>query len=403
MDRLNRRLAIMSTYGATPKGGVNRQALSTEDLQAQRQLIRWGAELGMQPSSDPAGNLFLRFEGADPSLPPVLSGSHLDSQPAGGRFDGVYGVLAALEAVEAIREAGLSPRRAIEVVSWMNEEGSRFAPGMMGSMAYAYPGSLSETFLVRDENGVSVQEALAFVQSGLRDTARRPLGGHPHAYIEAHIEQGPLLERRKAVVGVVSGIQGKRTFRVEIDGETAHAGTSTRAERKDALLAAVRIIDALAKQLHDDADIVKFTVGRLTVEPNAPSVVANRVVFSIDLRHPDSSELARLGDLIRAICEANAGACRASLAELSTSMSLEFPRPIRDKIRAIASSLKIAHFDLLSAAGHDARHLHQVCPSGMIFVPSRGGVTHNEAEYTSAEDLADGARVLTDLLAELSS
>lgn len=273
----------------------------------------------------------------------------------------------------------------------------------MGSMAYAHPGSLSDTLLVKDENGVSVQEALAFVQSGLRDIARRPLGGHPHAYIEAHIEQGPLLERRKAVVGVVSGIQGKRTFRVEIDGETAHAGTSTRAERKDALLAAVRIVDALAKQLHDDADIVKFTVGRLTVEPNAPSVVANRVVFSIDLRHPNSAELTRLGDLIRPICEANAGACRASLAELSTSMSLEFPRPIRDKIRAIASSLKIAHLDLLSAAGHDARHLHQVCPSGMIFVPSRGGITHNEAEYTSAEDLADGARVLTDLLAELSS
>ena len=403
MDRLNQRLAVMSSYGATPKGGVNRQALTAEDLQAQLQLIRWGAELGMLPSSDPAGNLFLRREGADPSLEPVLSGSHLDSQPTGGRFDGVYGVLAALEAVNAIQDAGLNPRRSIEIVSWMNEEGSRFAPGMMGSTAYANPGSLSEMLSVKDADGVSVRDALSFIHGGLQEIPRRPLGGRPHAYIEAHIEQGPLLEQQNAAVGVVSGIQGKRTFQVEIIGEAAHAGTSPRSERKDAMLAAVRIIGALAARLHDGADVVKFTVGRLTVEPNAPSVVANRVVFSIDLRHPNSAELTSLGDLIGPLCASNAGPCRVSLTELSNAASLEFPETIRDGIRAIAGRLKIAHLDLLSFAGHDARHLHKICPSGMIFVPSRDGITHNEAEYTPGEDLADGARVLADRLGELSS
>jgi N-carbamoyl-L-amino-acid hydrolase len=402
-QRLGGRLAAMAAYGATPKGGVNRQALSAEDLQAQLQLLRWGTEVGLEPSRDPAGNLFLRCAGGDLSLAPVLSGSHLDSQPTGGKFDGAYGVLAALEAVEAIRDAGIKPRRPIEVVAWMNEEGSRFAPGMMGSTAYADPDCLNRLLSVEDADGTTVQEALALVQDGLHEVPQRPLGGRPHAYVEAHVEQGPVLERRGAVIGVVTGIQGKRTFRVEIVGEAAHAGTSSRAERKDALLAAVGMIHALAERFHDQHDIVKFTVGRLTVEPNVPSVVACAAAFSIDLRHPNSAELTRLGDLVAPLCQAHAGPCTVCATELTTAMSIEFPPAIRDEIRRIASALNIAHSDLLSAAGHDSRHLHKVCPSGMIFVPSHGGITHNEAEYTSPEHLADGARVLADLLAELAS
>jgi N-carbamoyl-L-amino-acid hydrolase len=402
-DRLNGRLATMSTYGATPNGGVNRQALSAEDLQAQLQLIRWGVDLGMQPSTDPAGNLFLRLEGTEPTLAPVLSGSHLDSQPTGGRFDGVYGVLAALEAVEAIQEAGLSPRRSIEIVSWMNEEGSRFAPGMMGSRAYADPGCLNDILSVTDAEGTSVRDALAFVHDGLRDVPRRPLRGWPHAYVEAHIEQGPVLEREGAVIGVVTGIQGKRTFRVGVAGEAAHAGTATRAERKDALVAAVKMINALAVSFHDHRDLVKFTVGRLTVEPNAPSVVPRRVEFSIDLRHPRSAELLRLGDLVGPICEAYADPCRVTVSELSSAMALEFAPELRDAIRRAADRLGIRHLDILSAAGHDARFLGQLCPAAMVFVPSHNGITHNEAEYTSPDDLADGARVLADVLVELAS
>lgn len=402
-DRLNGRLATMSTYGAIPNGGVNRQALSAEDLQAQLQLIGWGIELGMLASTDPAGNLFLRREGREPSLAPVLSGSHLDSQPTGGRFDGVYGVLAALEAVEATRDAGLNLRRPIEIVSWMNEEGSRFAPGMMGSRAYADAGSLNDILSVIDADGTSVREALAFVHHGLRDIPRRPLGGRPHAYVEAHIEQGPVLEREGAVIGVVTGIQGKKTFRVAVAGEAAHAGTATQAERKDALMAAVRIINALEECFHDDRDLVRFTVGRLTVEPNAPSVVSRRVEFSIDLRHPQSTELLKLGDLVRPVCEAHAGPCAVAVSELSSATSIDFAPELRSMIRSSADCLNIRHLDILSAAGHDSRFVVSLCPAAMIFVPSHDGITHNEAEYTSPDDLTDGARVLADVLVELAS
>ncbi|MFK4533456.1 N-carbamoyl-L-amino-acid hydrolase [Bradyrhizobium ottawaense] len=401
--RLNRRLDVMARYGATEKRGVNRQALSAEDLQAQLQMVRWAAELELRPSTDPAGNLFIRYEGTDPALAPILTGSHLDSQPTGGRFDGVYGVLAALEAVEAIRDAGLRPQRSIEIVSWMNEEGSRFAPGMMGSRAYANPDGLADILSTTDADGVSVSSALEIVHKGLRDVPHRMLGGRPYAYIETHIEQGPELERQNTTIGVVSGIQGKRTFRVTISGEAAHAGTSCRAVRKDALMAAVRIIGALDQQFDDKADVVKFTVGRLTVEPNAPSVVPSAVTFSIDLRHPESAELTRLGDLVVPICEAQKGPCAVSVKELSTAMSVEFAHELRNCIRRAADQLKIAHLDILSAAGHDARYLGDVCPSAMIFVPSHQGITHNEAEFTSLQDLVDGARVLADVLCELTS
>ena len=402
-DRLNRRLEIMARFGATDKNGVNRQALSTEDLQAQLQMVAWAAELGFQPSTDPAGNLFLRWEGTDSSLAPVLTGSHLDSQPTGGKFDGVYGVLAALEAVEAIKDAGLTPRRSIEIVSWMNEEGSRFAPGMMGSRAYANPASLNEMSATTDAQGISVASALASTHRGLKDIPYRQLGGRPHAFIETHIEQGTELEQRKATIGVVTGIQGKCTFRIALIGEAAHAGTSRRAERKDALMAAVDIISALGEHLHDDADVVKFTVGRLIVEPNAPSVVPSQVTFSIDLRHPDSAVLTKLSDMIGPICEAHKGPCAVAVKELSTAMSTEFAPELRAAIRRAADSLEIAHLDMLSAAGHDARYLGEVCASAMIFVPSHLGITHNEAEFTAAEDLYDGTRVLADVIWELAS
>ncbi|BBU30895.1 Zn-dependent hydrolase [Burkholderia sp. THE68] len=401
--RLTERLAAMARIGATDKGGVNRQALSKEDAAAQRQLVQWGAALGLKPSVDAIGNLFLRLEGADTNAPPVLSGSHLDSQPTGGRFDGVYGVLAAFEAVEAIVASGVKPRVSIDVVAWMNEEGSRFAPGMMGSAVFAGARELDAVLAVVDTDNVSVRNALASVRDSLRDVPARALGGRASAYVEAHIEQGPHLEREGLTIGVVTGIQGKRTFKVRVDGEAAHAGTSTRAERKDALLAAIAMVQALADALHDREDIVKFTVGRFDVKPSAPSVVPSSVDFSIDLRHPDSHVLQALGDRIAAICEAHAGVCAVRVTELSTAMSLDFPEPMRALVRAAAARLELAHRDILSTAGHDARYLHGVCPSAMIFVPSHLGLTHCETEFTSSSDLAAGAKVLADVLSRLAS
>jgi N-carbamoyl-L-amino-acid hydrolase len=401
-DRLWDRHMRLAHHGATPAHGVNRQALSVEEITARRELIEWGLALGLTAFTDPAGNLFLRLEGRNRDAPPVLSGSHLDSQPTGGKFDGVYGVLAALEAVQAILESGHSPSRAIEVVAWMNEEGSRFAPGMMGSAAFTGAAPLAEMLPVRDAKGESVQQALAEMRAAFPSVPERPLQRPVAAYVEAHIEQGPVLEREGFSVGVVTGIQGKRTFRVTVSGEEAHAGTARRQDRKDALLAATAMIQALANAMHDDADIVKFTVGRLEVRPNAPSVVAGQAVFSIDLRHPDESTLRALGDRVPAICAASAGPCKVAVEELVTAMPLEFPVTIRAAIASAATRLGLRTMELPSAAGHDARYLHGICPSGMIFVPCKDGISHNEAESATPEDLYDGARVLADTLAGLA-
>lgn len=402
-NRLLARLMTMAKYGATAAAGVNRQALSPEDFAAQAQLIEWGNALGMSASHDVAGNLFLRLSGHESTLEPLLTGSHLDSQPTGGRYDGVYGVIAALEAVEALVGAGIRPRRPIEVVAWMNEEGSRFAPGMMGSAVYAGARGLQDILRVRDEAGVSVQEALECLRKAFPNVAVRPHVQRPFCFLEAHIEQGPELESHNCTIGVVTGIQGKRTFRVAVHGEAAHAGTAPRAQRKDALLAATAMIQALATFMQDDAELVKFTVGRLMVHPNAPSVVPESAVFSIDLRHPSSAELARLGDTIPDICARHAGGCSVTVDELSSAESLEFPLAMRQAIRNAAAALSVAHMDIFSAAGHDARYLHGVCPTGMIFVPSHLGITHNEAEYTAPGDLAAGARVLAHLLSQLTA
>ena len=401
-ERLWHRLMLMARHGATPAGGVNRQALSAEDVAARRELIEWGIALGLSAHTDPAGNLFLRLEGRDRAAPPVLSGSHLDSQPNGGKFDGVYGVVAALEAVQAIKESGQSLSRAIEIVAWMNEEGSRFAPGMMGSSAYAGAAALADMLPVRDADGVSVAEALKQLENAFPSLPQRALGRPVAAYVEAHIEQGPLLEREGYSVGVVTGMQGKRTFRVAIKGESAHAGTSCRAERKDALLAATAVIQALAAALHDQEDIVKFTVGRLDIKPNAPSVVAGEAVFSIDLRHPHATTLGLLGDKVREICVVTAQPCAVEVEELVSAVPLEFPVSMRDRVRDAAAGLGIKTMDLLSAAGHDSRYLHEICPTGMIFVPCKDGVSHNEAESATPEDLYEGTRVLAQTLAALA-
>lgn len=403
VGRLWARHEALARHGATSAGGVDRQALSVAEIDARRTLIAMGSALGMAPWTDPAGNLFLRIEGSDPGAAPVLTGSHVDSQPTGGRFDGIYGVLAGLEAVAALRSAGVALRRPIDVVSWMNEEGSRFAPGMMGSAAFAGTAPLASFLDIVDATGVRVRDALAQVRAAFPEVPERPLGGPVHAYVEAHIEQGPVLEREGVPIGVVTGIQGKRTFRVTLRGEQAHAGTARRVERRDALLAATAAIQALATEMHDPEDLVRFTVGRLVVTPNAPSVVASRAVFSVDLRHPDSDRLAALGDAVPAICARHAGPCEIEVEELTRAASLAFPEAMRERIRAAARRCGHPSIDLPSAAGHDARHLHTVCPSAMIFVPCKDGVSHNEAESARPEDLAAGARVLAEVLAGLAA
>jgi N-carbamoyl-L-amino-acid hydrolase len=400
--RLWQRHEALARFGATPRGGVNRQALSDEEIAARRQMLEWAAPLGLEPASDAVGNFFLRLPGREGELAPVLSGSHLDTQPTGGKYDGAFGVLAALEAVEAMRAAGFAPRRPIDIVAWMNEEGSRFAPGMMGSEAFAGLRSLDEIAAVADAARISVASELSRVAAAFPDLPRRALGFPAAAFIEAHIEQGPELEAAGLPIGIVTGIQGKKTFRVRITGEEAHAGTMPRRSRRDALRAASAIIDALHRAIVDEDDVVRFTVGRLVVTPNAPSVVPGAATFSIDLRHPDRDALERFGALIGPICEANAAPCQVQVEPLVDAAPLVFPGEMQARIRDAAERLRLPHMDLPSAAGHDARNLHYVCPTGMIFVPCAKGISHNEAEAAAPGDLAAGTRVLAAVLAELA-
>jgi beta-ureidopropionase / N-carbamoyl-L-amino-acid hydrolase len=403
ITRLWDRLMALAQFGALARGGVNRQALCDEEIPARAQLVQWGNEIGLEASTDEVANLFLRYPGTDSGLPPVMVGSHLDSQPTGGKFDGPLGVLAGLESVEAIIAHGVRPRRSIDVVSWMNEEGSRFAPGMMGSAVYAGARKLQDILGVRDRNGVSVETELHKVLGAEPHLPRRSLGGRPAAFLEMHIEQGTIVETAGKTVGVVTGMQGKRTYRVQVDGEENHAGTSARSVRRDALVAAVSIVRALQDAMWDADDIVRFTIGMFTVTPNAPSVVPGRVIFSLDLRHPDAATLRKLGDAIPEICAKARGRCEVSVKELLHDPPLEFPIPIRDTIRSAATTLGVPWMDILSFAGHDSRYLHYICPTAMIFIPCKDGISHNEAESIREQDALDGTRVLAEAVFALAN
>lgn len=396
-DRLWSRLVALGQDGAIANGGVNRQALSAEEILAWKRLIAWGAEAGLVPSTDPAGNLFLTLPGRDPTLTPVLAGSHIDSQPTGGRFDGAYGVLAALEALTTIAESDFRPARSLMMIAWMNEEGSRFAPGMMGSELFAGTRALNEVLPVRDADGISVGEALKTVHNAFPDLERRPLGFPLHAYVEPHIEQADRLQAANAVIGVVTGIQGKKTYDIQIRGREAHAGTEPMDQRQDA----VKIFARMAAQMHAimaDDPIVKFTIGRVEVFPNAPSVVPSKVTFRIDLRHPDNAVLDTFGTRVEEIAQACAAPCELTITRLVDAPSNGFDEGLRSVIRNSARTHEFPEMDVLSAAGHDARHMAPLTRSAMIFIPCRDGISHHPDEWAIPEHAAAGASVLLDVL-----
>ncbi len=400
--RLWRRHMALAEIGATDKGGVNRQALSEEEAGARALLAEWAAELGYSVWVDGISNLFVRREGLDASLAPVLTGSHIDSQPTGGKFDGAYGVLAGLEALQALDEAGIETTRPIEAVAWLNEEGSRFAPGMMGSEAFAGLRPLDEIMAVADRGGTSVADDLPRALAATPDARRREIGFPVAAFVEAHIEQGPALERAGKPIGVVTGIQGVRRMRVRVTGEESHAGTAPRSARRDALWEAARMVDALQQSIHID-DEHRFTVGMMEIRPNVPSVVAAEVLFSIDIRHPDSDTLAGLEAAVDGICRNASVACDVETWTIAKAPSIWFDDAVVDTVEAAADGLGLANMRLFSGAGHDARQLSFVCPTGMIFVPCEKGISHNEAENALPSDLADGTRVLVETLVRLAS
>jgi N-carbamoyl-L-amino-acid hydrolase len=396
--RLWRRHEEMARVGGTAKGGVNRQALSPEDGRARALLASWAEARGFAVSSDAIGNLFIRRDGSERGAAPVMTGSHLDSQPTGGRFDGAYGVLAGFEVLEALEDAGIATRRPVELVAWTNEEGSRFQPGCMGSMVYSGRMKLEDALAVADRSGTTVAAALDGL--GLAGLAlRRP---EVAAYVEAHIEQGPLLEAEGRTIGAVTGIQGCRWFAVDIAGEEAHAGTTPMAPRKDALKAALAIVAAIDAATADSEDRVRFTVGRFEVAPGSPNTVPGRVFFTVDLRHPEAAVLTRLGDLVAPLAAEHRRGCAVRVTETFTSPPVAFDERVVGRVAAAAASLGLEHRRMVSGANHDARFLADLCPTGMIFVPCERGVSHNEAENAKPADLAAGARVLAQVLRELA-
>jgi N-carbamoyl-L-amino-acid hydrolase len=402
-DRLWQRHADMAKLGGTPKGGVNRQALSPEDAAARNQLAGWAKARGFAVFTDAIGNLFVRREGTDPAAAPVTSGSHMDSQPTGGRFDGMYGVLAAFEALEALEDAGIRTRRPVMAVAWTNEEGSRFQPGAMGSAVFAGQYKLDEMLGQKDWKGVLLKDALAETLKAA-PAPRRDGSGFPlDSYVEAHIEQGPRLENERKTIGVVTAIQGSRRYIVTIDGEEAHAGTTPRAARKDAYAAATRIAAAMYDATTDADDTLRFTIGRVEVAPGSPNTVPGKVVFTIDMRHPLNEVLEAHEAKLKAIVAGKGAPCPASLSRVTNVAPTDFDPEVIGLVRDKARGLGLSNMDMPSGAGHDAMHIARLCPSGMIFVPCERGISHNEIENATPQDLAAGTRVLVEVLEALAN
>ena len=403
-DRLWQRHADMAKLGGTARGGVNRQALSPEDAAARNLLATWAKARGFSVFTDAIGNLFVRREGTEPQALPVLSGSHMDSQPTGGRFDGMYGVLAAFEALEALEDAGIRTKRPLMAVAWTNEEGSRFQPGAMGSAVFAGRYRLDDMLSVKDWAGISLGDALAATLKAAPAPMREGTPGFPLAsYVEAHIEQGPRLEAERQTIGVVTGIQGSRRYIVHLHGEEAHAGTTPRAARKDAFAAATRIAAAMYEETTDADDTLRFTIGRVEVQPGSPNTVPGKASFTIDMRHPSDTVLEVQEKSLLDIVSTLAGPCEGRIERVTAVAPTNFDERIVELVRTKAQILGLGHMDMPSGAGHDAMHIATLCAAGMIFVPCERGISHNEIENATPADLAAGTRVLVEVLVELAN
>jgi beta-ureidopropionase / N-carbamoyl-L-amino-acid hydrolase len=400
-ERLWQRLMALAEIGRRGETGVDRAAFSPEDRAARRLLYGWARECGLEASQDSIGNLFLRYPGRSGELAPVLTGSHLDSQPSGGRFDGAYGVLASLEAVAALSRAGIRPARSIEVVAWSNEEGGRFAPGAMGSQIFGGARSLADVLTVRDAAGVVLSEALTETLAALPEAAPRVAGPAPSAYLEAHIEQGPRLDRAGIPVGVVVGIQGCLWLEYEVRGAAAHAGTTPHEYRRDALQAALALISRLREMCVKGSPSCRFTVGRMAVEPNTPNTIPGRVTFTIDFRDADPVAFAELGRELRAAAAPQP--CELEVRELFTHAPEMFSKHLVDVVATATRAHNYPEFELVSGAFHDALFVAKVCPVGMVFVRCRDGVSHNPVEYAAPSDVTAGAQVLMSALLQLAA
>ncbi|PRF68956.1 Zn-dependent hydrolase [Burkholderia multivorans] len=398
-QRLWDSLMEMATIGATARGGSCRLALSDDEVRGRRRFIAWCEAAGCEIRIDPIGNLFARRPGTEPDAPAVMCGSHLDTQPLGGRFDGVYGVLAGLEAIRTLNEHGIATRHPIDVVAWTNEEGSRFTPGMMGSAVYAGKLGLDDA-LARPCMHTGVRLGDELQRTGFAGPARERQ--MPKAYFEAHIEQGPVLENAGVPIGVVTGVQGIVELDVTVTGFESHAGTTPMSVRKDAMGVAAAMIAAIVEHGHGfDAD-ARVTVGHLACQPNSPSTIPGQVRFSVDVRHPSRSALQRLVADIGAICTQRTAlrGTHVDVQRIAEYDPIAFDAACIERVRRATIAAGYPYLEMFSGAGHDAVNLSYVAPSAMVFVPCKAGLSHNEAEDADPVHLAQGASVLANLLVD---
>lgn len=392
-DRLWARHMEMARIGAIAGGGNCRLSMSDEDRAARDLFAGWCRDAGLTLRTDRAGNMFAIRPGRDPSRRIVGSGSHLDTQPHGGRFDGISGVLAALEVVETLNDAGLATEAPLAVINWTNEEGVRFAPGLLGSAWFA--GSLDDDALaaVRDAQGHGLLEEAARIGWAGPDSAGEvPLG----AFVELHIEQGPQLEAAGCQVGIVTSVQGLRWLDVTVTGTDGHAGTTPLDLRQDALLAAAAMLVRLNEAGTACGPDARVSVGRLETATNGPSTIVGEARFVVDIRHPDAATLSRLAEKCRAICAeiAAESRCTVEVSQRIAVPPLDFDPELVGALEASAVALRLRHMRIASGALHDASNIARMVPTAMVFVPCRDGISHNVAEYAEPADLAAGASVL---------
>jgi N-carbamoyl-L-amino-acid hydrolase len=392
-DRLWSRLMEMARIGATPSGGCNRQALTDGDFAGRELLCQWAAAAGCKTRVDAIGNLFVRRAGIDDSLPVVMTGSHLDTQPTGGKFDGVYGVLAGLEVIESLNDHALQTQNPVELCVWCNEEGSRFPMAMMGSAVWSGRLALDKAHALEDRAGVSVLRELQ--RRGVPTThalVRQPV----KASFEVHIEQGPVLEQRAVTIGVVTGVQHMSRHEILVEGQEAHAGPTPMDMRRDPIRVLADLLPALYGAAAGHGPEARFTVGFIETLPGSPNTVPGRLRFTVDIRHPDQEKYHSLrGEVDRLVQEAlTRRALKGSTRCVWEAPGVTFDAGCVDAVRHAAARLGLNAMEMVSGAGHDSCNVSAVVPTAMIFVPCAGGLSHNEAESAAPADLAAGANVL---------
>ncbi len=398
-SRLWDSLMELAQIGATPKGGVCRLTLTDLDKQGRDLVTRWAREAGMTVTIDRIGNGFMRRAGRNNALPPIVTGSHIDTQPTGGKFDGNYGVLAGLEVVRTLNDLGIQTEAPIEVAFWTNEEGSRFVPVMMGSGVFAKAFTLEHAYAATDTEGKTVKgelERIGYI--GDQEPGDHPIG----AYFETHIEQGPVLEDADVTIGVVSGVLGIRWFDCTVTGMEAHAGPTPMALRKDAMQVSARIMQEVVACAMRHQPHGRGTVGMVQVFPNSRNVIPGRVKFSIDLRNSTDALVDQMADEVKAFA-AKAG--KESGLDVKIELVSSYPAQVFhadcvDAVGRAAKKLGYSNMPAVSGAGHDAVYMARLAPSGMIFIPCKDGISHNEIEDAKPEHITAGCNVLLHAMLE---